>query len=149
MPDFNEIENGRNIPQEKLREESAETQPTNTGEPKMLTETIEKLLQYIVTETIHCNGNKCRLSVCESCFPDADEAVERNVKMIAQVRTMLGEVAKCDEAHASQMKEIVELRELIRMIFESTPVYHPETCERGVCVFSDEVIEKWKELTHA
>ena len=43
---------------------------------------------------------------------------------------------------ASRDAEIAELKELIRLIFESTPPYR----EDGSYVFTDAVIDKWKEL---
>ena len=43
---------------------------------------------------------------------------------------------------ASRDAEIAELKELIRLIFESTSPYR----EDGSYVFADAVIEKWKEL---
>ena len=46
------------------------------------------------------------------------------------------------EETESLRQQLAAAHELIRLIFESTPPYH----EDGSNVFSDSVIEKWKEL---
>lgn len=53
------------------------------------------------------------------------------------------EAAEIAKAIDAGVTEIEQLRELVRLIFESTMPYR----DNGECVFIDKVTDMWKELT--
>ena len=58
---------------------------------KELTDALNGVMPYVITQVIACNGWKCRLSVCESCSFEAEEAAEKAEIAYKTAQQLLGE----------------------------------------------------------